>query len=120
RRYFYPVEGGKWPEPPNYIAFRFDGRLQSIHHVDGFDVFSNPREIFPSADDVDVPPHYCLRLGPARHPPKPVPNGPKIKRNRRVWCMIDTLLTSETITDARAETKRRLADDGDDADAVLE
>ncbi|MDB4891852.1 MAG: uncharacterized protein JWL61_3707 [Gemmatimonadetes bacterium] len=31
-RYFYPV-GKHWPEPPNYIAFRYDGRLQHLHHV---------------------------------------------------------------------------------------
>jgi hypothetical protein len=29
-RYFYPTEG-HWPStPPNYIAFRYDGRLQTI------------------------------------------------------------------------------------------
>src|SRR5439155_8369816 len=28
-RYFYPVEGGRWPEPPNYVAYRYDGQLQS-------------------------------------------------------------------------------------------
>ena len=32
----------------------------------------------------------------------------------RVWCMIDTLLTSETITDALAETKRRLGESADE------
>jgi len=32
--YFHPV-GGHWPiEPPNYMAFRWEGRLQSIHHVE--------------------------------------------------------------------------------------
>jgi hypothetical protein len=36
----------------------------------------------------------------------------KIFRNGRVWCAIDTLLcgTFDTITDARGETDRRLAD----------
>jgi hypothetical protein len=34
-RYFFPATGGPWPKsPPNYIAFRYDGRLQAIHHVD--------------------------------------------------------------------------------------
>jgi len=35
-KYFHPVGGGKggWPaEPPNYIAFRYDGKLQTIHHI---------------------------------------------------------------------------------------
>ena len=114
RRYFFPTEGGGWPEPPNYIAFRYDGRLQSIHHVEGFDVFTNPTTIFPDADDVTVKPHYCLRLGPPIVPAKSVPNGPRIVRSMRVWCMIDTLLTSETITDALAATKRRLGEGADE------
>lgn len=107
-RYFYPTEGGGWPEPPNYIAFRYDGRLQTIHHVEGYDIFTNPREVFPAAEDVSVPPNYCLKLGPPIKPGKEVRSGPKIVRSMRVWCEIDTLLTNATIQDAHAETKRRL------------
>ncbi len=34
KRYFYPATG-PWPRtPPNYIAFRYWGELQSVHHVD--------------------------------------------------------------------------------------
>lgn len=107
-RYFYPTEGGGWPEPPNYIAFRYDARLQSIHHVEGHEIFTNPREVFPAAEDVAVPPNYCLKLGAPIKPAREVRNGPKILRSMRVWCEIDTLLTSETISAAHAETKRRL------------
>ena len=33
KRYFHPVGNG-WPvEPPNYIAFRYHGRLQSVHYI---------------------------------------------------------------------------------------
>lgn len=110
RRYFFPTEGGGWPEPPNYIAFRYDGKLQSIHHVEGFDVFTNPKTIFGEAEDVSVKPRYCFRLGPPIRSSKEVPNGPKILRSMRVWCMIDTLLTSDTITDALIDTKRRLGE----------
>jgi hypothetical protein len=36
--YFHPVGNG-WPvQPPNYIAFRYHGKLQSVHHVDSFEV----------------------------------------------------------------------------------
>jgi hypothetical protein len=108
RRYFYPTEGGGWPEPPNYIAFRYDGRLQSIHHVDSYEIFEKPRLLFPEAENVAVRPHYCLKLGPAFGPAEIVKAGPKILRNIRVWCMIDTLMTCNTITEARDETKRRL------------
>lgn len=117
-RYFYGTEGGGWPEPPNYVAFRYDGRLQSIHHVEGYDIFTNPKDIFPNAVSVTIAPHYCLKLGPAIRPPKTVKAGPKIVRSMRVWCMLDTLLTSETITDALAETKRRLGADAPQADVV--
>ena len=115
-RYFYPTEGGGWPEPPNYIAFRFDGKLQSIHHVDGYDIFTNPKTLFPEAEDVTVKPHYCFRLGPSIRATKEVRNGPRIVRSMRVWCMIDTLLTSATISDALAETKRRLGEDAEEAE----
>jgi hypothetical protein len=37
-RYFYPVVGGGWPPPPNYMGFRYGGRLQSIRHVEKFEV----------------------------------------------------------------------------------
>jgi len=36
RCYFHPIGPG-WPsEPPNYMGFRYRGRLQSVHHVDTF------------------------------------------------------------------------------------
>jgi hypothetical protein len=31
--YWYGLKGGQ-KLPPNYVGFRFDGRLQSIHHVE--------------------------------------------------------------------------------------
>jgi hypothetical protein len=35
-QYFFPV-GSRWPDPPpNYLAFRYDGNLQSIHHVKSY------------------------------------------------------------------------------------
>ncbi len=38
QKYFHPV-GNSWPiEPPNYIAFRYDGILQSIHHIESYTV----------------------------------------------------------------------------------
>jgi hypothetical protein len=40
-RYFYPVGKG-WPPPPNYLAVRYRGQLQSIHHVEAYDIFTDP------------------------------------------------------------------------------
>jgi hypothetical protein len=105
-RYFYPVGGG-WPDPPNYIAFRFDGRLQTIHHVEGYDLFEDPHAIFPEARSDSWPAHYCLRLGRPIRPHQEIPNGPTISRSIRVWCMLDLLLTGATITEALEKTKER-------------
>lgn len=95
---------------PNYIAFRYDGRLQSIHHVEKADIFENPRHVFKDAEDKKEIPHYLFRLGPPIVPAHEVKNGPSIRQANRVWCMLDLLLTSATITDALKETKRRLGD----------
>lgn len=108
-RYFYPVGKGGWPDPPpNYIAFRYRGRLQSIHHVDDFEVFSRARDLFPEAADEVWAPHYCLTLGAVIAPSRIVKAGPSVRRAARVWCMLDALLTTETVTEAMKETRRRL------------
>ncbi len=111
RAYFDPVSryrGGR----PNYIAFRYDARLRSIHFVESVEMFTNPRSVFPEADDVEVEPHYVFRLGPPIVPPHEVKYGPKISRAMRVYCMIDTLLTCSTITEALEESKRRSGEGG--------
>jgi hypothetical protein len=109
RHYFHPVGGGRggWPkEPPNYIAFRYNGKLQSIHHVEGYEVFTNPHEKFPEIPEETWSPHFLYRLGPAFGPDKEVRTG-NIYRSGRVWCMLDTLFTAGTISDARDVSKRR-------------
>jgi len=109
-RYFYPVSGGGWPPPPNYMGFRYGGQLQSIRHVETFEVVPDVRACFRGAEHGDAwGPHYLLHLGPEIKPPKRVPNGPHVQRNTRLWCMLDLLLTSPTITDAFLETRKRTA-----------
>ncbi len=51
---------------PNYMAFRYDGQLQTIHHVEGTTVFDNPRAVLRGAEDCRVEPHYLFRLRPLR------------------------------------------------------
>lgn len=50
---------------------------------------------------------YVYKLGPAIVPGKTVKTG-KIFRNGRVWAMLDTLLTCDTISEARDMTQARL------------
>lgn len=106
-RYFYPIIGGGWPDPPpNYVGFRYHGKLQRISHVESYEIIADPHDVFPEAPN-DTWKHYCLTLGPPIRPSRDIPVGPGIKYAARVWCMIDTLLTAETITEALVKTKKR-------------
>lgn len=110
--YFHPV-GNTWPvQPPNYIGFRYHGKLQSVHRISDFQVVRDVATVNPlwCVTDVD---HFVYRLGAAIRPATEVKTGTKIFRNMRVWCAIDTLLSGEfgTIGDARDETQRRLSED---------
>jgi len=105
-KYFHPVGNG-WPKnPPNYIAFRYKGCLQSIHHIDEYEVIDNLKDACPGIPDLPVAPHYLYKLGSAINPTKTVKNG-AVYPSGRVWCAIDTLLTSETVAKARDITRTR-------------
>jgi len=105
-RYFHPVGEG-WPKhPPNYIAFRYGGRLQSIHHIDKHEVITNLKDACPGIPHSPVDPHYLYHLGPAIVPSQEVKNG-SVWPSGRVWCAIDTLLTCTTVSEARDKTKAR-------------
>ena len=108
--YFHPI-GNTWPvQPPNYIGFRYRGRLQSVHHIDSFDIAQNLATCNPLWPETDTD-HFVYRLGPAMHPAREIRTG-NIFRNGRVSCAIDTLLSGafDTISAARDETQRRLAE----------
>ena len=105
--YFHPVGDG-WPkEPLNYIAFRYDGKLQSIHHVDSYKVTKNFHEEFNELPNHAENPHYVYKLGKAIVPSTEVKKG-NIYSSGRVWCHLDTLLTSNTISEARDITQERM------------
>lgn len=107
QKYFHPVGVNGWPkEPPNYIAFRYDGKLQSIHHIDDYVVFTNLSDHFPESLEAEWEPHFLYTLGPPMRPSKNVKSG-KI-RNTRVKCMIDTLFVSDTILEARDLSNSRV------------
>lgn len=109
RSYFHPV-GKTWPtQPPNYIGFRYHGKLQSVHHIDSFKIVldvSTENPMWAKTDDD----HFVYRLGLPMRPATEVKSGNI--RNRRLHCAIDTLLSGafKTLIEASEETKRRLAD----------
>ena len=105
--YFHPV-GYTWPiTPPNYIGFRYHGTLQSVHHIESYDVVINLAGVNKNWP-VTNKDHFVYRLGPAMKPSKPVQSAPI--RAMRLVCAIDTLLSGahKTVREARDETNRRL------------
>jgi hypothetical protein len=108
-RYFHPVGTNVWPpDPPNYIAFRYRGELQSIHHIESHEVVTDLHEAFPQIPSGEIDePHYLYRLGAAFRPDRRVPTGANIKWAARRWCMLDTLFTSQTISEAHGFSKQR-------------
>ncbi len=108
RRYFHPVGVNGWPAaPPNYMAFRYNGELQSIHHVEGYDVVEDVHDGMPEIPRGEVTGSFFLyRLGRPFRPDHQVKTG-NIYASGRRWCMLDTLFTSPTIADACTASKKR-------------
>ena len=106
-RYFHPLSG-TWPkDPPAYVGFRYGGELQSIHYIEKYEVITDLGKACKKIPRTPVGPHFLYHLGPAIRPPNPVKNG-KIYPSGRVWCALDTLLTSATVSEARDITSARL------------
>jgi hypothetical protein len=109
RMYFHPVGAG-WPkEPVNYLAVRYKGELQSIHHVDSFEVVEELHTRIQEIPPEQWTPHFLYRLGQPLRPAHRVPSG-RLYRAARVWCLLDTLFTAPTISEAVALTKQRLSE----------
>lgn len=106
-KYTFP-QGNSWPvEPPNYIAFRYDGKLQSIHHVESYVLTKNINEYIPEYPDITYEcPHFVVSLGEAIIPSKEVKSG-KTMWAKRVWAMFDLLLTCNTVEEAAQKSKER-------------
>ncbi|OFX17639.1 MAG: hypothetical protein A2Z18_03250 [Armatimonadetes bacterium RBG_16_58_9] len=112
--YFHPLGTGGWPkEPPNYFGFRYDGRLQRIHHVEKCEVGVNLCKRFPDQYRGGDHAHVLYTLGPNI----PIPTDRTIRTGNiypsgRVWAALDLLLTCQTISEARDKTKGRQPDIG--------
>jgi hypothetical protein len=105
KRYFYPVAKG-WPaDPPNYIAFRYYGELQSIHHVDDYEIVTKMYEHLPVQKE-EWDPTFLLKLGEPFKPGREVKNG-NIYPNQHLWFDLDTVFTCKTVQEARDLTQKR-------------
>lgn len=118
--YFCPVGYNGWPkDPPTYLGFRFDGQLQRVSYVRGYQVVADPeRQGMPGLPELegnlewtgkDGKPlgHWLFSLDPAIPLPREVRSGPHA-RNRRVTAALDLLLTSDTVLQAAELTRERL------------
>lgn len=110
-KYFHPFGTNGWPkEPPNYIAFRYGGKLQSIHHIEGYVVTRNLHsEIIEMPDIQEEKEYFVYSLGEAIIPSKTIKTG-KIYASGRKWAMLDTLLTADTIHEASEISKQRMSE----------
>ena len=113
KQYFHPFGGSGWPTvPPNYLGFRYNGKLQSVHHVDGYKVVTDLSAYFPEIDSKKwnasrgSDSYLLYQLGPAIRPAHEVRTG-NIYPSGRVWAALDLLLTCKTISQARDLTKER-------------
>ena len=107
KKYTCP-QGHGWPvEPPNYIAFRYDGRLQSIHHIESYVITNNIHKQISEYPDIDLEyPNFVLSLDDGFYPTKII-KSEKNMRATRVWAMYDLLITCDTIKEAVEKTKLR-------------
>ncbi len=100
----------KWPStPPNYLGFRYDGQLQSIHHVESYAVITDLTKYVPVRHKTHwmyKRRHFC-KLGPAIVPKHTVKTTGLW--NTKVWAALDLLLTCKTVSGARDKTTERLA-----------
>lgn len=97
--YFHPYGEGGWPtEPPNFMAFRWDGKVQRIHRVIDSEVIPSIRFRYPkhppgkSSDR----PHAVYKLGPRLPPFEPISSGTTY-RAARLWVLLDQLQTAPTL-----------------------
>lgn len=108
-KYFHPFGINGWPkEPPNYIGFRYEGKLQSIHHIESYSITKNIHDKIEEMPNVeDEYEHFVYSLGKPIIPSKVVKTG-KIYASGRKWAMIDTLLTADTIHEASEISRQRM------------
>lgn len=106
--YFHPFGWGKgWPVgPPNFLAFRWSGKVHQVRRVVEHEVVPNLQQRWPTipVDEDTERAHAIYKLGPPLPMHAPVPAGTNY-RAARLWVLVDQLLTSDTLKDALAATR---------------
>jgi hypothetical protein len=104
--YFHPYGIRGWPtEPPNFMAFRWNGAVQRIHRIVEHEVVPQLSDCWPYLDDEAANrPHAVYRLGPRLPPYQPVPNGASYRASR-LWVLLDQLQSAPTLAAALAQSK---------------
>lgn len=105
-RFFHPYAVRGWPtEPPNFLAFRWDGAVRRIHRVVAYEVVADLSERWPEmTGPTTARPHVVYQLGPRLPPHEPIANG-QLHVTARLWVLLDQLQTSPTLAQAVARSK---------------
>ncbi|WP_052810084.1 hypothetical protein [Streptomonospora alba] len=101
RVYFHPYGGNNsWPKlPPNFLCFRWDGKVRQVNRVQSCEVVADLRTRCPAITEEEAPgPHIVYHLGPDIPIPEISTKG--TFASGRVWCLLDQLLTRPTLKDA--------------------
>lgn len=106
RAYFHPL-GRNWlKRPPVLMGFRWNGKLQQVNRVVDSEIVPNLQTRWPDIRETPetARPHAVYKLGPDI-PVPPLPSTGIVKA-RRVWALLDQLLTQPTIVAAEQESKK--------------
>lgn len=107
RRYFQPANKVKFlQKPTNYLGFRYEGKLQSIRHVESREIVADVHKYIREIQKGVLRNYYLYKLGPAIKPAKMIKSGDVFGPGSN-WAALDLLLTSKTIAQARDLTKKR-------------
>jgi hypothetical protein len=72
--YFFPFDKKGWPKtPPTYVAFRYRGRLQSIHFIEKYEAVADMHSRIPEIPRGEVEDCFLCKLSKGFAPRGQVP-----------------------------------------------
>jgi hypothetical protein len=107
RPYFHPfAAGGGWPKrPPILMAFRWAGLVRQVNRIIGYQLVETLQDEWPTipVTATTAIPHIVYHLDQDI----PIPQIPTtgVFRARRVWTLLDQLLTAPTLLDAEQRSR---------------